>query len=340
MFSPKALRDLIEGSGVSFTQNSISFKFTCPLCDKKEKLYIRKTDGRFCCWVCKETQGFQGKPEFALTKLLDLPVRQIQKILYGDDVSDNLHHYLPKPVWKDFWGENDEEFDVVVETPLPVGTCWPPDFVGPEDPAFVAGARYLHKRGITIEHVDTYQIKYDPPSNRVIFPFIIEGRLLGWQARYIGDLLRKNTVTGKEYRVPKSLTTLPRGIQGVHVMFQDRLKVSDHCILTEGPVDAIKAHLCGGNVASLGKGVSSQQIQTISKYVKKLYLGLDPDAGSDIRRIADEYGHLFDVYLLQPPRGREDLGDATPEEVYEAFMKAPRIKRGTLMVSLGDRLIY
>ncbi len=340
MFSSDALKKLIEESGVAYTSNSISYKFTCPLCEKKEKLYMRKGDGRFVCWICKETSGFQGRPEFALTKLLDMPIGQIKKLLYGDGVTDHLKGYLEKPVWKDFWGEDDEEFDLGVEPLLPTGTCWPPDFVGPEDMAFATGARYLHRRGLTIEHVNAYQIKYDPPSNRVIFPFIIDGRILGWQARYIGNLLKVNPNTGKEYRIPKALTTLPPGIQGTYVMFQDRLKGSEHCVLTEGPIDAIKAHLCGGNVASLGKGVTKNQLKTIAKYVRKLYIGLDPDAGTDIRRIVDEHSDDFDIYLMQPPSGREDFGDCTPEETYEAFMKAPRIKRGTLMVSLGSRLIY
>ncbi len=340
MFNQEALRKLIEESGVPFRQNSVSWIFCCPLCEKKDKLYLRKVDGRFTCWICKETSGFQGRPEFALTKLLDMPVGQIKKLLYGDSTVEHLKNYLEKPVWKDFWGEDDDEFEIEVEDKLPTGTCWSPDFVGPDDIAFAPGARYLHKRGLTIEHVNAYQIKYDPPSNRVIFPFIVEGRILGWQARYIGDLLKVNPNTGREYRIPKALTTLPQGIQGVYVMFQDRLKGSEHCVLTEGPIDAIKAHLCGGNVASLGKGVSDSQLKTIAKYVKKLYVGLDPDAGTDIRRIVDKYSEDFEIYLMQPPKGREDFGDCTPEEVYEAFMRAPRIKRGTLMVSLGSRLVY
>ncbi len=341
MFNPEALRRIIEGGGVPFRSGGVSFIFTCPRCNKAQKLYIRRSDGRFTCWVCSETSGFRGKPEYALRELYGIPMESLRKQLYGEDTPETLLYQLPIPEFKDFWGEDDDAFEVEIEPKLPKGVAWLPDHVGPTEPAFAAAARYLAARGMTIDHVNKYQIKYDPAANRLIFPFIVEGRLLGWQGRFIGDLVRVRP-DGQEYKIPKALTTLPQGVSGRYLMFQDRLKGSAHCVLAEGPTDAIKADLCGGNVAGLGKGVTSEQIRTISKYgIRKLYLGLDPDAGPDISRIVDLHGEDFDeVRLLLPPKGFKDLGECSPEIVYEQFMRAPLIRRGALMVSLGDQLIY
>jgi hypothetical protein len=83
---PFKLASFIRNTGLSYKQNSKSYVLTCPLCNGKEKLYIRKSDGKFACWRCRETKGFQGAPEFAFAELLSLPIKEIKEKLYG-----NLH---------------------------------------------------------------------------------------------------------------------------------------------------------------------------------------------------------------------------------------------------------
>jgi hypothetical protein len=43
-----------------------------------------KSDGRFVCWVCAETSGFKGRPEFALQELLGMSLSSIKEKIYGD----------------------------------------------------------------------------------------------------------------------------------------------------------------------------------------------------------------------------------------------------------------
>lgn len=335
MFDSVALKNIIEGGGIPYKENSVAFIFHCPRCSKKDKLYIRKRDGRFICFVCKETQNFRGRAEWALRELYNVSVEEIQARLYGGDIPEQLN--LLDLQFNDMWG--DWEMPQEPETPL-TPVCCPPEFIGLDTPASIGGLRYLTKRGITEQHIKDYGIKYSPKDHRVIFPIIVDGNLLGWQGRYILPTSQPNLRTAKVYETPKILTSLSMGDKGGKVlMFQDRLKGASHCVLAEGPVSAIKADLCKGNVASMGKAVSKAQLDIIYNHTNKLYIALDPDAAEDIARIANDRFGEFECYLLQPPKGYEDLGDADPLAVYEQFKSAPRLNPGALILSLGSTLV-
>lgn len=342
-FDPTVLERIIKGSGIPFRQNTIAWIFACPRCSKKDKLYIRKRDGRFVCWVCREIDRFQGRPEFALRELLDRSLKDLQEELYGDDIPDQMVEF--ELDLRDLLEEEDE----IALPPEPKVTTFPFDFYGPEHPLFADGARYLHGRGMNIDHVRTYDIRYCPAytqgsmkrsDRRVIFPVKIDGELIGWQARLI-DPSEHVTEDGRVFKIPKILTSESLRDTGARfLMFQDRLKASGHCVLAEGPVSAIKAHLCGGNVASMGKAVTERQLETVlSSGIKKVYLALDRDAAEDATRLLHLLPEEIEVFLLLPPAHRDDLGDATQEEVFEQFMRAPRLERDTLMLSLGDELV-
>lgn len=299
--NPNVLKNIIQTSGVAFKEVATSYIFTCPRCSREKKLYIRKSDGRFVCWHCRETDNFQGKPEYALAELLNLPTDEIKSKLYDDNFKN-----LPGFLTLDFMDPYDSENELEMVEELP-GVCCSPDFVKFNHPLFQKGREYLRSRGMSDSHMEEYGIMYNPSRKAVVFPVIIDGSLVGWQERGIAN---KNKYTMRGFKKEQAL------------MFQDRLRGSNHAVLCEGPMDAIKAHLCGGNVASMGKGVSKFQIDILKNTVKRIYLALDPDANVETSRICrDLYDHM-DIYLLPPPPGKKDLGEATYEEVYEEFKKA------------------
>jgi len=112
--------------------------------------------------------------------------------------------------------------------------------------------------------------------------------------------------------------------------------------VTEGPVDAIKFHLCGGNVASCGKIVSDKQLEVILESgVRKIYLALDPDAMPEMRELAKKVD--IPVFVIKVPKETEerclrsgkkaDFGECSYEEAANAFSNAEEISN-TLMVFL------
>jgi hypothetical protein len=349
-FDQQALTRLIKDSGLHYRESGQSYKFECPRCHKSEKLYLRKSDGRFKCFYCSSNGNFSGKAEFALRELLSLPLREIQKQLYGHSTEHLSNDYIELDL-ADFWNEEEDGFTSETLEPALTSVVWPPDFVGPDNPKlFVKGARYLHSRGVTLDHVQTYDLRYSPVEKRVIFPVKVEGKLVGWQGRYIGpteffDEERQKTVVIPKILTSKSLTNAG----GRYLMFQDRLKASEHAVLSEGPITAIKAHRCGGNVASMGKEVTQFQLQTIARQCKKLYLALDPDAGFDIMRIVVQSYEHMQVFLMTTPQNFErwddpdnqkDNGDLAEEEVYDLFRSAKPEPFGKIYVSVGGLLVH
>ncbi len=305
MFHPEVLREIIVGGGVAYKEGTVSYIFSCPRCRKARKLYIRKTDGKFVCFVCKE-DGFYGKAEFALHELFNLPTQEIKAKLYGDTTvqfSNFMDLKFESP-----WLIN-EEFGLE-ESPEGIGEVTFPEFFkgvknGDE------GYEYLtNKRGIDWKRIEKYQLSFNPKWRTVVFPAYLNKTLIGWQER--------STISDFKY-------TLKGFKKEQTLMFLNNLEGSRHAVLAEGPVDGIKADLCGGNVVSMGKGISEQQLDIIKSRVKVLYLALDPDATKELDRICRYmYDYMEEIRILLPPKGRKDLGESTFEEVFEQFNTAPK----------------
>lgn len=321
---------MLQEAGCSFKTNSRSFILSCPRCQKKDKLYIRRSDGRFCCWVCKETDGFEGKPEFALFELTSLSVAEIKSRLYeqsegGPDTSFIVFNPA------DFLDEDEELYSEWVLA----NTYFTPDILPITNQHCRAGLDYLNKRGITLETAVKYGIHYSPQKRRVIFPAQYKGLLYGWQGRTIADRLEFwDEEENRLVTIPKSLTS--SGFKKEKsLMFRDNLINSQHCVLCEGPVDAIKADLIGGNVCTMGKAVSFDQMNIVKSHrIKKLYLALDPDAASETRRIAEFFKDI-PVYDMRP-HGNKDLGEMTPEQVKELFMNAELLSANKIIVYIKN----
>lgn len=324
------VKAILQEAGVAFKTNSKSFIMTCPRCQKKDKLYIRRQDGRFVCWVCKETEGFQGKAQYALAELSSLPVKEIEKRLYGDSAVDGASLHLDLDM-SQFMDDEDEYIDL---GPVMRTYEWPLDFYPIDDPASAKGRDYLARRGIDLGVAREYGIRYQPSRLRVIFPVQSQGKLYGWQGRLVeGDKTYYSIEQGKFVKPLKALTfkELKRDRA---LMFSDRLNGVKHCVLTEGPVDALKAHLCGGNVAAMGKAVSPTQLQLLRNAgVEKVYIGLDPDAYLEINRIRRVLSDMV-CYDLRPPLPYKDLGEMPMEAVKQLFDTAPILNPAQIVIYL------
>ncbi len=333
MINPDTLASIVKNGGVSYRQSSQSWIFECPRCGKKDKLYLRKTTGQFICFVCSG-DGFKGRPEFALREIYKKSIRYFQTLLYGVTSPDSIDDLQLD--FADHWNEYELLFDIPNVYP---GLCRPPDFYEFGDHQFEPGLEYLKKRDISEAIIKKYDILYSPKEHRVIFPIYHDGKLMGYQGRFI-----KNTeyidYLGNTRIIPKALTEIVTGCTGKLVMFEDRLRGAPHAIITEGPFDALRCDILGGNIATMGRIVTDSQIRLIGSYTNKVYIGLDPDAGKDISHLIQKYSDDFEFYLLQPPPHREDLGDCTEEEILEAFQSSPKIDRASLVFSLGSHLVF
>lgn len=313
-FLPEGLEKLLEDNGIPFKPLARSYVLTCPRCQKTKKLWVLKKNGHFVCWHCKETEGFKGRVEFALAEILGKSLEEIRSVIYEGGIPPGMTINVDL---KDF----DED---LIDLPIVVTLeeiLWPPDARPAWENEVARG--YLLSRGIGPSTAQMYDIWYWPSKRRVLFPVKVDGKLVGHQARAIDPNPQVKILTST-------------GLRREHVlMFQDRLKGADHAVLCEGPVDAIKADLCGGNVATMGKAVSPRQLEIILEHgIRRIYLALDPDAAEEVERLAKDLGGEVETYLLLPPPGAKDLGECSPQDVYEQFVKAKPFTSGNVLLHL------
>lgn len=326
------IRALLQEHGVGFKTNSKSFIMTCPRCSKAQKLYIRRRDGRFVCWSCNDS-GFHGRADYALAELCNLSLEEVQKALYGEGAGKPTDIFLSIDI-NDFEDEESDDFIDVAPT-LPE-VAWPLDYYPLDHDYSIKGIRYLEARGVPAEIAWQYGVRYCPSKVSLVFPVQQGGKLYGWQTRLVeGDKPYWSKKWGKMVSPVKAFTMTGLEKEKI-VMFADRLNGSTHCVLAEGPFDALKAHLCGGNVASLGKGVSSAQLQLIRNAgIRHLYLGLDPDAYLEIDRIRKECADMV-LYDLRAPAPYKDLGAMSMIAVKECFDRAPILNPAQVVIYLKN----
>ncbi len=333
----------IEDSGLSFKENSRSYVFDCPRCHHADKLYMEKRGGRFICFFCAEVDGYKGRPEFALTDLARVPLKEVRRALYGESTQGTavaLDLQL-----SDFFGDDDIVAEALVEIP---SMRYPIDYYPIEHEHSRRGREYLAGRGIDLAMAQEYHLRYCPVERRVIFPVELGDRLVGWQKRLVMPTKHWNEEQERYIEGAKMLSSKDIPTANV-VMFANRLRDSKHVVVCEGPIDAIKAHLCGGNIATMGKAIGLGQVdvlrhpemldqRTIGAFqnggIERIYLALDPDAARETARLVREFSDM-EVYLMHPPKGKHDLGEMDYQEVYELFLGAKRVGAGNLFINLG-----
>jgi hypothetical protein len=325
-FEPERLDKLMRDSGVSFRESGQSYILDCPRCGKKDKLYIRRRDGRFVCWHCAG-EGFQGRPEYALTEILGQPLADIRRQLYRWTPDRATVGRLDLAALG-FKPEDDEGEEILTEPPLPEADLPPETWALDDDFYAKKGRAYVEGRGVPLDVAMHYGIRYWTSKRCIVFPIVMNGRCVGYQTRTTQST-EPYVVTlddGRQKVIkPLKAMTSDKLARDRILMFHDRLQGSDHAVLCEGPFDAIKAHLCGGNVATLGKWVSDRQLDLIvDRGIRRIYLGLDPDAIDDVARLIRQRG-LEETYLIEVPKPYKDLGEMPMEAVLDCFHDARRV---------------
>ncbi len=313
---PARLEALIRNAGLSFRTNAKSFIFACPLCNKADMLWMFKATGRFKCWKCAESKGFRGAPEFALKELTGRKIADLRAELYGDEVVP-AGYFLGL----DF-NDYGEEDDFVEDDSFP-GVVWTPDCKPLDHKHSARGVAYLEGRGVPVDIAMEYGIRYNPVERAVAIPAYVGEDLAGWQYRVVYD--------------PKpgqlKVWTVGENFRDRCVMFANRLNDVSHAVLCEGPFDALKAHLVGGNIATMGASVAAGQVRMLlNAGVRKLYLALDPDAESQIPALIDQFEDV-PIYHVILPDGFKDIGEMTMEQARDTILAARRVHRGMMFCS-------
>lgn len=190
-------------------------------------------------------------------------------------------------------------------------------------------ARYLKiERGFSQELIDLFEVHYSEWEKRIIFPIRDSvGRLVAWQGR---DVTNANKL---------KILTKPDGFKKSLVLYNFWQVIDeDEITLVEGPIDAIKAYQTNA-VALFGKQISRQQLALLmsNKNLKRINLGLDPDAGVETFELASLLAGLYDVRIVKLPLGKKDLGDCSIEEATGSIVDA--VPYSSYSLTLNSNLI-
>jgi DNA primase len=285
----------------------------CPNCGK-EKLYVDKEHGNFICF--SGSCGIKGQAAKLVSLMKGIEYKDAVKELFGKK------EYLPQAIIDigEFLEKEAEESPQSFVLPK---IDLPKHFFKITDPKCEAGRSYLQSRGIDTGVADKYNITYSPIYERVIFPIMDMGGhdVVGYQGRAISkDVLKgARMLNNTGFRKGKTF------------MFLNLAANSEHIIVTEGPVDAIKFDRCGGNIASLGKDITNDQLEILNNMkADRVYWALDDDADNLIM----EYSAALDkkCFILKVPEScvkrceamnkKPDFGECSFEECVEAFNDA------------------
>jgi len=305
------IKDILEQAGVPFKQTKRSIVCNCPTadCQSEFKTYIEKENGRSICFKCNARWNAVG----IVSALLQLSRVEAENILFGGRAAEAVEaDQLVLDLMIDDVSAVDADF--IEEEDIPLREI-------PLDPLFLHAEKsqiameYLEGRGLTdLDKIRSHGILYSAVMNAVVFVVKdLEGRIVGWQARFITPWN------------PKLRMLTYEGMPKAKILYNsEKAFTSENLILTEGPFDCLKCDLPQyGAVASFGKIVSDQQINMILKSSpKNVYIGLDKDAYQEVQKLAEKIGKAKRVFRILPPEHRKDFGECTSDEIIESIAAA------------------
>jgi hypothetical protein len=300
------------------------YRVNCPFCgDRRQRLWINHRFAEFpylavCYNETRCMQGPQGKENR----------QKLYNIVFDSSVSVVL------PVKE---GQNIDVVTPLGEVPLPGEIM----FFSELDEAHPA-KRYLEGRGYDVSLLErlygvgycqkTFDKHNYPLTSRIFIPIIMNGKLVGWQGRFVGDPDWKLSSVQKYFNL--------RGMSKKHMLYNfDVAKHSDMVVLVEGVADVWRVG--PEAVGILGSDLTETQVGLIRKtwQDKPVAVFLDIDNIKGTRSIVNRLYPFFGnkVFAVIPDNGK-DPGSMSEEECWQLINKELR-SRGLPVRGSHERVV-
>lgn len=293
----------------------------CPFCgpdDPSEHLVVNLRGSNWWCWR-RRTDHKGRAPEWLIQNLIHCTFDQARVLTGGVALND------------DFLNQIQELLTPTIEKQLPRDRSieLPKEFKPFTGlPSSLPFVNYMTRRGFSRSRVTDfftkrYGVRYTTTGafkNRIVFPVIYNGRLVGWTGRTISahEEVRYKALTTDAERAEKEQVPVALAPINHALLWFDRLRktTNDTIILTEGPFDALK-------VAELGRarGVSATcfftsaptepQVELLHELLprfKRRYIVPDEGAVHFALQTAQRLSSL-NVEVRMLPDGVKDPGD-------------------------------
>jgi len=294
------------------------YRVCCPFCgDSRFRLYINHRYGQIY-----KSHNIQIKLNFlaiCFNETACLEDYENRKELYNLIYNDN--NEIPSLIIND---NNDYDNNALVKKQIELpGTCVPIVDL----PKFHHCVRYLHSRGFTdLNYLyENYNVlycvrsspKYFLAQNRLIIPAYENGELVGWQARYIGELDWSRHTVLKYFSCPG----MPR--RSIFYNLDNAIRYPV-IVVVEGPLDVWRVGPMA--ISTFGSTLSDIQKRrlTILGQRRKIVIFYDGDV-SNSSKLANDYLQLCqgidknNLFIVKLPYDK-DPADLNQDEIKNIFI--------------------
>jgi hypothetical protein len=302
MHFAQAIEAFLSDHDIRFNPGKQSLITTCinPACAKEDHMWIRRSNGRTICFRCNERWDWRG----LVSVIARVNRSEAHSVLFGFGAGDEFA--LSAEERRDPFApvEEVEKKDRPIKLPIDM----------PSAKTCTDALVYLKGRNVGWNQIDDFDIRWNEAMRAVVFPVRKGGVLYGWQARKIApkpDEMRLISLSG---------------FYKAHFLLNwDRAILRPAICVVEGPFDGVAADATEdvGGVATLGKGVSQEQVKLLLEApARELFIGLDPDAYAEMFELIEMLGLRKTLRRALPPPHREDFGECLPDETRQVYNNA------------------
>ena len=274
--------------GVRLQDVGDNWKARCPFHeDKTPSFFIHKEDLLCHCFGC----GIAGRADLLIAKRNKLSVQEVRAEL-------NISELLL----------NSQRETLVRDTP----EYFPSSWLAPWKR--ISSHPYLEQRGLTPDTIEAFESRWDPATNRVVFPLKHNDKVYGAAGR-------------ATYDTPAKWFFYWRCRKSLHVYRATPPDFSSPLVVVEGIFDAMWLYQAGYTnvVALMGSKASKEQIAEIKASADEVILGLDNDtAGLEgsyaLHKALRDSCRVHYVSWASCPEAN-DLMDMTEDQLHQAVNK-------------------
>lgn len=299
-------------------KNGQELSFNCIAPDHEDRhasASINTATGQWKCWSCLKKGNLK-----TLIRIVTGDITEWEKLVTPQDsVKMKIGAIYKKSVEQILSYENSIDFkntiDILKEDFVPATTN-------------IDAMRYLvKKRKFTKENIKNFKLLYATKGtyeNRIIIPYYLNGEMIGFNSRYIGD-------------DPKTLRYLYylNKSKFEHFLFNyENIKNYKYCILAEGPFDLMYLVQQGYQnvISTLNTNINQNQMLELMKFQKIIFC-FDNDeisqAGQNaVLKHADSILNYMEIpiFKVELPTGK-DPNECDSETLKGCFSKLKRIKK-------------
>lgn len=299
------LRPILQDYNVQFVENESHIILKkCPNCGGRNKFMIDRSNKKWVCFKCVETDNFSNKHGRGnlltlFRDILHLSPQEIKSIVKDGEA---IHFTDPDMMSRPSAVQTSEK--ILQQIVLPP-SFYKMDATPETVRLFPQAYRYTLSRHIVDPHIyRAFDLRFDPSRMRVIFPIYLDRMtIVGWQGRDITERWKKDhprcsnidcPLKSKYYfigeeRAPASCPSCGEPLEPAHypkshnssnfpksnLFFnQQGVDWSKPVAIVEGPFDCINTP---NSIGMLGKTISREQLNIIIQRAKDIILYLDGD---------------------------------------------------------------